>query len=161
MASDIKWIRSLPMRPASSAAVFFNKAGEMLIVKPNYKPGWQVPGGIIDPNEPPSHGCVREIKEEIGLDTEVDALKLIGVSHGIQKSDTGELYDLIYFAFFAGELTDKQISEIKLQTSELDEMKFMNFEDASPLLNDGIRIRLKAALEGLKNNTVSYTEFSL
>ena len=43
----------------------------------NYKDGWEIPGGKLEPGETPEACIIREIKEE--LDTEVKAEKILGV----------------------------------------------------------------------------------
>ncbi|MGO1166529.1 MAG: NUDIX domain-containing protein, partial [Janibacter sp.] len=39
-----------------------------------YKKDWDLPGGIVDPDESPAHCVVREVKEELGLDVTVQGL---------------------------------------------------------------------------------------
>ena len=41
----------------------------------DFKGGWELPGGKIEPNEKPEDAIVREIKEE--LDTEVEVIELL------------------------------------------------------------------------------------
>ena len=43
----------------------------------DYKDGWEIPGGKLEPGETPEACIIREIKEE--LDTEVKAEKILGV----------------------------------------------------------------------------------
>ncbi len=62
-----EYLASLPKRHVGCAAIFLNEKDELLIVKQSYREGWSVPGGVIDALESPHDGCVREIKEEIGL----------------------------------------------------------------------------------------------
>jgi 8-oxo-dGTP diphosphatase len=35
-----------PMKYVSAGALFFDEQGRLLIVKPTYKDGWEIPGGI-------------------------------------------------------------------------------------------------------------------
>ena len=63
-----EYLASLPKRHVGCAAIFLNEKDELLIVKQSYREGWSVPGGVIDALESPHDGCVREIKEEIGLE---------------------------------------------------------------------------------------------
>lgn len=53
--------------PASSALLLTDQSDRALLVKPVYKDGWELPGGVIDPGETPWEAAVREIKEELGL----------------------------------------------------------------------------------------------
>jgi len=43
----------LPKKQAGTAVLFLNTKGELLIIKPNYKSGWLVPGGAADDDESP------------------------------------------------------------------------------------------------------------
>jgi len=52
----------------STGALYRNDAGEFLIVKPHYKDSWDLPGGVIELDEAPFAGCIREIREELSLD---------------------------------------------------------------------------------------------
>jgi 8-oxo-dGTP pyrophosphatase MutT (NUDIX family) len=47
--------------------LFFNDKEEILIVKPNYREDWLLPGGATEAEESPIECGVRETKEEIGV----------------------------------------------------------------------------------------------
>jgi thiamine-phosphate diphosphorylase len=58
----------------ATAAVVFNKNHEVLLVKRNIEPKagqWCLPGGFLELDEPPENGCLRELKEETGLEGEI------------------------------------------------------------------------------------------
>src|SRR5208282_4188597 len=77
-ADDAAWYARLPTMVGAAAALFTNPAGRVLLVKPNYRDHWSLPGGILDHGEPPHEGCRREVKEELGLDIVPGALLVIG-----------------------------------------------------------------------------------
>jgi 8-oxo-dGTP pyrophosphatase MutT (NUDIX family) len=73
---------------SAAGGIIFNEKGQLLIVKPTYhNRGWLIPGGVIEENESPSLACIREIKEEIGLDLIPDRLLCLEyhVPHGKGK----------------------------------------------------------------------------
>ncbi|HZR49533.1 MAG TPA: NUDIX hydrolase [Streptosporangiaceae bacterium] len=64
----------LPTLYGAAAALFTDPAGRVLLVKPNYRDHWSLPGGILEHAEPPHDGCAREVAEEIGLVIEPETL---------------------------------------------------------------------------------------
>jgi 8-oxo-dGTP diphosphatase len=36
-----------------------------MLVRPTYKPYWDIPGGYVEPGETPKDACVREVFEEL------------------------------------------------------------------------------------------------
>ena len=58
----------VPTIPASAGALVRGRKGRLLILKPTYKGGWTVPGGVVEIGESPWEACRRETKEECGLD---------------------------------------------------------------------------------------------
>ena len=57
-----------------SAAIFSDRHDHFLVVKPNYKDHWSLPGGAVEKDESPKHACLREVKEEIGIELEAKLL---------------------------------------------------------------------------------------
>src|SRR5438552_6949419 len=55
--------------PVSAGALIFDKGGRLLILRPTYKKGWTIPGGIMEPGgETPWDACRREVREECGVE---------------------------------------------------------------------------------------------
>ncbi len=151
--TDEEYAAILPKKQVGTAVLFFNTKGELLILKPDYKDGWLVPGGATDDNESPLRCAIRETKEEIGLD--VTDLQLVGVYYGPKK---GAFTDSLKFIFSGGTLTENQITQVKLQTEELEEYIFASLEKAVPLLSPSLQKSVPACLEAIKNKTVAYIE---
>ncbi len=51
----------------AATVLFTDPDGRVLIVKPTYKPGWELPGGAVESDESPATAAHREIHEELGL----------------------------------------------------------------------------------------------
>lgn len=60
----------LPTKRVIGHAVFRDPAGRVLLVETRYKEDWELPGGVVEPHEPPRLGAQREVLEEIGLAVE-------------------------------------------------------------------------------------------
>lgn len=151
--TEEEYAAMLPKKQVGTAVLFFNTKGDLLIVKPDYKDGWLVPGGTTDENESPLHCALRETKEEIGLD--IFKLQLVGVYYGPQK---GVFTDSLKFIFCGGVLSEGQISKIKLQTDELEKYMFLAPQEAVQLFSPSLQKSVPACLEAIKNNSVAYIE---
>ena len=76
--------------------------GKILIVRRSSEPGkgkWSVPGGLVELGETVEQAVVREVREECGLDVEVD--RLIDVVDSMTFDRNGRLkYHFIILDFF-------------------------------------------------------------
>lgn len=149
------YYRNLPKKRVAAGSLFFNDARELFIVKPTYKEGWSIPGGNVDANESPRDACVREIKEEIGLDKPDQ--KFLCVDYQPDRGDGESLQ----FLFLGGTLDFQDISRIRLQAEELGEYRFVSIDDAMNMLRRGLRQRLAKCLEAMQNKTSFYLEKGL
>ncbi len=113
------WYASLPTMYGTAAALISSAAGEVLLVKPNYREHWSLPGGILEDGERPEDGCAREVLEEIGLTIAPGPLLAV---HWIAP-DESRPKPLVAFVFDGGVLDD--FSPIVLQESELDEFRLV------------------------------------
>ncbi|MGW8377998.1 NUDIX hydrolase [Streptomyces sp. ODS28] len=114
-----------PLRPTVSAgAVITDEFGGVLLVKPTYKAGWNLPGGHVDEGESPREACAREIREETGLKLEAGTL----LAHAFVSGPGGK-GGHVFYVFAAGEVTPAQQRSIRLQESELSAHRFTAPED--------------------------------
>lgn len=51
---------------------------KILLIRHTYVPGWQFPGGGVDPGETVNHGAIREAREETGIHLK-DPMRLFGI----------------------------------------------------------------------------------
>ena len=78
--SDRAYQDSLPKKRMGAGALIFDENGRFLLVNPTYKEPWEVPGGVVEANESPAQACVREVREELGLDITLERLLLVDYS---------------------------------------------------------------------------------
>lgn len=132
----------VPRIPASAGALIFDGAGQLLILKPNYKKGWTIPGGQVEAGgESPWEACQRETLEECGL--EIASGRIVCVD--FLRPRTNRVGG-VRFLFDCGTFTDEQLAAIRLQDDEIDEHRFADLGDATRLLSGPLRRRVSAAV---------------
>lgn len=109
------YIASLPRVLAGAAALFRDAEGRVLLVEPNYREGWALPGGTIesDTGESPRTAARRESAEEIGIDVPLGRLLAVDWSIGPDRPP------LVAYLYDGGVLDSAQLASIKLQEEEL------------------------------------------
>jgi 8-oxo-dGTP diphosphatase len=132
----------VPRIPASVGALIFNTVGRLLILKPNYKKGWTIPGGQIElDGESPWEACRRETREECGLDIAEGRLVCVDFLRPKPNRPGG-----IRFLFDCGRFTDRQLDAIRLDHSEIDEHRVVELAEAAALLSGPLRRRVAAGV---------------
>lgn len=153
LLSQAEYTKSLPKKRMGVCVLFFDEAGKLLIVKPNYREGWSVPGGVVDAEESPKESAIRETKEEIGL--EIEDMKFLAVEH---VSTVGESTEGIEFVFLGGTLSEDDVSRMVMEKEEFDALQFVELPDALPLLRESIKQRVLIGLEVMKTGVPVYSD---
>ncbi len=134
--------RQIPRIPASAGALIFDATGRLLILKPNYKAGWTIPGGQIEESgESPWQGGRRETLEECGLQIERGRLACVDFLRPRPGRPGG-----VRFLFDCGPFRDQQLAEIAIDDAEIDEHRFVELAEAPALLSGPVRRRVLAAV---------------
>ncbi len=147
---EAAWYARLPTMFGAAAALFTDPAGRVLLVKPNYRDHWSLPGGILDHGEPPHEGCRREVREELGLDIAPGRLRVVGWAgpDGIRPRPA------VHFVFDGGALAGD--APIRLQEDELDAYRFVAAADLGGYLRPMISARVAAAVRSRDTGTTAY-----
>ena len=133
-----------PGIPVSAGALIFDRAGRLLILKPTYKSGWTIPGGIMEADgESPWEACQREVREETGIEVSQGRLAAMDFRRPRPGRPGG-----IRFLFDCGQVSDAALAGLKLQPEEVSESRLVSLPDALALLRGPIRRRVKAATQG-------------
>jgi 8-oxo-dGTP diphosphatase len=148
--TDEEWFAGLPGVVIAAGALITDQAGWPLLVKPNYRDYWSLPGGVCEHGEPPHLGCAREVAEELGLAVEVGRLLALDwiQLYGRQARPS------MHFVFDGGVLGDDR--GIVLQREELDDCRFTAPADLPRFLPRYSLGRITGALRARATGMVSY-----
>jgi 8-oxo-dGTP pyrophosphatase MutT (NUDIX family) len=128
----------------AAGCLLTDSSGNVLLVKPTYKPPWEVPGGAVEPGESPLAACRREVREELGLD--IRPARLLVVDY--RGPQPGRREDALRFIFDGGQLAPGQVASIKLDERELSEYRFVNPGRLASYVIPVLARRLQACLSG-------------
>lgn len=127
--------------------------GRVLVVDPTYKEGWDLPGGMIEANESPTPGALRELEEELGITPTVGrplVVEWVG-AHGPWD-------DQIVFVFDGGVLPDEDIAAVEVRDREIGRWQFVDVDDVRGEMREHIWRRLRAAVDSLPRGETLYLE---
>jgi 8-oxo-dGTP pyrophosphatase MutT (NUDIX family) len=128
-----------------------NEQGHVLLVDPTYKPDWDLPGGMVEANEPPDEAAVRELREELGMTITPGPLLCVD-----WVSPHGPWDDLLAFVFDGGVLTPDQIAALRLVDGELAAFRFCPLDELRGLLRPYVWSRARAALGAVADRHPRY-----
>lgn len=113
----------------------------ILLVNPRYKPDWDLPGGMVEANEPPHKAAERELREELGL--EIQVRKILAIDW---VAPHGPWDDSLMFIFDGGTMSSQQSTKLKPTDNELLGYKFCTPREAEELLQPKLWNRVQYAI---------------
>ncbi|MBM7168517.1 NUDIX hydrolase [Streptomyces sp. G44] len=142
------YVAGLPRVLVGAAALFRDARGRVLLVEPNYREGWALPGGTVesDAGETPRQGARRETLEEIGLDVPLGRLLAVD---WVPPGPLRPRPPLVAYLYDGGVLDTEQLKSITLQEEELLSWRLVTPEGIAELLPEETGRRVAAALDAL------------
>lgn len=145
MANYIKEIRALvghkPIILNTAAGILVNDQQEVLLNLRTDTHNWSLPGGYLEYGETYAEACVREYKEDSGLDVKIVAP--IGIfDKGETVYPNGDVVQTITELFLVTEIGGQQLQHA---TDETIKLAYFSFDNLPPLLNQQTADTLVAA----------------
>jgi 8-oxo-dGTP diphosphatase len=145
-----QWYAGLPTMTGAAAALITGPSGWPLLVKPNYRDHWSLPGGILEHGEPPHVGCAREVAEELGLSISPGALLALAWA----PPDGERPRPFVFFVFDGGEVGEDPA--VTLQAEELEDYRFVDPAELASYVPPFIEHRIQGSLEAKAKGTTLY-----
>ncbi len=120
-------------------AAVLNEAGEVLLVRHTYTPGWHLPGGGVEPNETLVDALAKELREEANV-----ALGAPATLHGVFLNRHVSVRDHVA-VFVVRSFTQ---STPKQPDREIAEARFFPFSALPEKTTPGTRRRLAEIIDG-------------
>src|ERR1700761_1006719 len=112
---------TVPRVPASAGALIFDRQGRLLILRPTYKSGWTIPGGVMEADgESPWQACRREVLEECGIEVTAGRLACMDFRAPRPGRRGG-----VRYLFECGALADEILAAIVVQPEEVSEHRLV------------------------------------
>jgi ADP-ribose pyrophosphatase YjhB (NUDIX family) len=144
----------LPRKRVAAGALIRDHVGRVLFVVPNYRPWLDIPGGVVEDDEPPKAACRREVAEEIGLDLAIGRLLVID-----WLPAQGVWGDALNLIFDGGVIDAITLERTTAHDDELDGLALLSLDEASLRLRPSQTRRLQVALTALAEAQPRYLEF--
>jgi 8-oxo-dGTP diphosphatase len=145
-----RWFATLPTMYGAAAALITDQPGRVLLVKPNYRDYWSLPGGILEHGEPPHEGCAREVKEELGLTLTPGPLLVLAWA----GPDAERPRPFVFFVFDGGEAAPGP--RIQLQAEELEDHRYVEAAELADYLPPLMEARVRAGLAARASGATVY-----
>lgn len=136
----------------AAGALFFDELGRVLLLKPSYKPGWEIPGGYVRAGETPYQGAIREVAEELGITPPLGPLLVVDWA---PHPDEG---DKVLFVFDGGLLGREYVERIRPDPGEVSGYAFLSVAEVGQLLIPRLARRVLAAVSARAAGEAVYLE---
>jgi 8-oxo-dGTP diphosphatase len=145
-------IEGLARPRVAAGGLFTDETGRVLLVKPTYKDGWEIPGGYVQPGETPRAAVAREIVEELGVALPVGPLLVADWAPSEREGDK------LLFVFDGGVLSQEQDAKIAVDGVEISEHAYYARADLDRLLIARLAVRMHAAIDARALGQCAYLE---
>jgi 8-oxo-dGTP pyrophosphatase MutT (NUDIX family) len=143
---------ALPRTRVIAHALFRDISDRVLLLEVSYKSDWELPGGIVEPHEPPRVGAEREVLEEIGL------VRVLGQPLVVDWLPPYLGWDdAVEFIFDGGVLMPDEIATIRLNDGEISSAHWLTAPEAAQRLSP-LAARRLLWIDEVRPTTPTYFE---
>ena len=143
---------ALPKKRLIAHVLMRDVRDRVLLCETQFKKDWELPGGIVEPLEPPRLGAAREVAEELGIELEIGRLLVVDWMPPYLGWD-----DAIEMIFDGGMVAENDLAYWSLQPTEIKAVALVDLPTASELLTPLAFRRLSIAV-ALGSDEMAYTE---
>ncbi|MEU2978208.1 NUDIX hydrolase [Streptomyces hirsutus] len=153
-ACDIVQTPEPTAETVAAGVLLFDERDRVLLVDPTYKPGWEFPGGVVEPGEAPARAGMREVAEETGIRLD-EAPSLLVVDW---EPPAPPAYGGLRLLFDGGRLRATDAARLLLPGPELRDWRFVSETEAAGMLPPVRYERLRRALRARERGKAMYLE---
>lgn len=146
-----EWYRALPAKRIGAAMLLTDSAGRLLLVRPTYKPGWEIAGGLVEDEEAPHEAVAREVAEELGIDRQPGRLVCVDWIPARHPKTDG-----LMLVFDGGTLDEATLGRIRLPTEELSEYRLVYSDQLDEYLPEHMARRVREAIRARHEGSTLY-----
>lgn len=154
-AVDRECLPEFPKKRCSAGALIPDESGKLLLVKPTYRKEWLLPGGVVEADEDPITGLLREVMEEVGLVVHVQSLRCVDY-----LATTGVLGESLHFLFDCSAVRMDVATKVAPRSPELNGICWVTPFEALDLLPTSISRRLREPKGHLLTNGLRQVPFA-
>jgi 8-oxo-dGTP pyrophosphatase MutT (NUDIX family) len=143
---------ALPKKRLIAHVLFRDLLGRVLLCETQFKPDWELPGGIVEPYETPRQGAIREVTEELGIELAVGRPLVVDWMPPYLGWD-----DAIEMIFDGGLVGEDDLAAWSLQPTEIKRVALVDLDTAAGLVTPLAHRRLVLAAS-LGPDEMAYTE---
>lgn len=136
----------------ASGALFFDDQGRVMMLEPTYKDYREIPGGYVEAGESPLQACIREVREELGIEPEIGRLLAVDWAPSPAEGDK------VLYIFDGGVLTPELQRRIRLQALEIAAYDFHPTAAVPDLTIPRLARRIQAAAKAHCEERMVYLE---
>ncbi|MFC9235830.1 NUDIX domain-containing protein [Streptomyces decoyicus] len=123
-----------------------------MMLEPTYKNYREIPGGYVETGESPRQACVREVREELGIEP------MIGRLLAVDWAPSPAEGDKVLYIFDGGVLSADLRGRIKLERAQIGAYDFHSVSDVDELTIPRLARRIRAAAQARVEGRTSYLE---